>query len=291
MMIGKHKDKVINNIKEAVKNRDFNCKVEVDDPTPSAEELSEKLNRYMKRHLKITYKLCNLCARGIIDMAAKILQYKTTIEGIEHISDLQGGAIVTSNHFHPLDNLIVRQAMRRVGNKRLFIVSQDTNLFMKGLAGFLMNYADIIPISDSRQYMNGYFSSRIANILEKNQWILIYPEQEMWYQYRKPRPPKRGAYYYAARNNVPIISCFVELQTVPEKETDMFYKTRYVMHVLKPIYPDAERSRRENSIYMMETDYRQKAEAYEQAYGKRLTYVFENWDIAGLAAQGENNQF
>ena len=45
-------------------------------------------------------------------------------------------------------------------------------------------------------------------------------EQEMWFNYRKPRPPKRGAYYYAAKFNVPIVSFFVEIRDMDEKENE-----------------------------------------------------------------------
>ena len=53
------------------------------------------------------------------------------------------------------------------------------------------------------------------------------------------------------------------------------------MHVLKPIYPDPKKTVRQNSIDMMNQDYAQKVEAYERAYGKKLTYDFEEDDIAG----------
>ena len=42
----------------------------------------------------------------------------------------------------------------------------------------------------------------------------------MWFNYRKPRNLKRGAYYYAAKNNVPIVPIFVEIQNLDEKETE-----------------------------------------------------------------------
>ncbi len=54
-----------------------------------------------------------------------------------------------------------------------------------------------------------------------------------------------------------------------------------MLHVLQPIYPDPSRSIRSNSIRMQECDYRQKVEAYERCYGKKLDYTFEDWDIAG----------
>ena len=80
---------------------------------------------------------------------------------------------------------------------------------------------------------------------------MIYPEQEMWFNYRKPRYLKPGAYYYASKYNVPIISCFIEIID------------------------------KENAAWMSERDYSQKKEAYEKAYNKKLDYKFEDDDIAG----------
>ena len=118
-------------------------------------------------------------------------------------------------------------------------------------------------------------------MLRKKRWILIYPEQEMWFNYRKPRNPKRVAYYYTAKNNVPIVPLFVEIQNLDEKETEEFYKVKYVVHALPPIYPEPELATGENSFRMMEKDYEQKKQAYEEAYGKKLDYSFEDGDIAG----------
>ncbi len=110
---------------------------------------------------------------------------------------------------------------------------------------------------------------------------MIYPEQEMWFNYRKPRPPKRGAYYYAALHHVPVISCFIEIIDLEDMENEDFCKTKYVVHILPPIYPDMSKNVRENSQMMMETDYKQKMQAFEQAYHKKLSYDFEKEDIAG----------
>ena len=64
-------------------------------------------------------------------------------------------------------------------------------------------------------------------------------------------------------------------------DNDEFSQVKYIIHVLKPIYPDASLSIRENSIKMAEIDYNQKKEAYEKYYGKALTYDFSYDDIAG----------
>ena len=112
--------------------------------------------------------------------------------------------------------------------------------------------------------------------------MLIYPEQEMWFNYRKPRPPKRGAYYFAAKCGVPVISCFTEMTELDERDNEQFKKVRYILHVLPPIYPEKGLTVRENSLKMMERDYEQKKRAYESAYGKPLSYEFSKKDIAGF---------
>ena len=159
---------------------------------------------------------------------------------------------------------------------------------MKGVIGFVMNYADTIPLGKDQDYMTGAFPDLIKGLLRSGQYVLIYPEQEMWFNYRKPRPLKRGAYYYAARFHVPVISCFVEQVEIKEKENDEFNKVRYVVHILEPIFPDPQKSVRENSMEMMNRDYEQKRLAYEKAYGRKLTYEFEPGDIAGWRYKWKN---
>lgn len=163
----------------------------------------------------------------------------------------------------------------------MYIVSQDTNLAMKGLLGFVMNYDDTIPLSGRPSFLNGPFKQMLNAAFAGHHWVLIYPEQEMWFNYRKPRPPKRGAYFYAAEAGVPIISCFTEIRDLPVRENQQLREVRYILHVLDPIYPDPKLSARDNSFYMMQRDYVQKCQAYTAAYGKPLSYAFTQQDIAG----------
>ncbi len=281
MIIGDGQEQVIQNIKEAAQQRDLNRKVEVGDPNLTQKERASLLRSYLRRQHTLPNAIYRLCARIITWTWTEGVNWHTPIDGVENLSGIQGGAIITSNHFNPVDSTVVRKAIYHTFHERIYIVSQDTNLAMTGFIGFLMNYADIIPISGSIKYMTDYFGPTVKDMLEQGKKILIYPEQEMWLNYRKPRPPKRGAFYYAAANSVPVIPCFVEIKTRPKLETEEFYKTGYVLHILPPIYSDPEKSVRDNSMQMMETDYNLKKEAYEKAYGRPLTYDFEPGDIAG----------
>jgi len=281
MIIGDSKLEVIKNIENAIYAGEFNKKVEMNDPKLTSEEKNRIVKKYLDNREKISFKLKTKVAKSTISILTKILHKDTIIVGVENIKALNGSAIITSNHFNPLDNLIIQKLAKEVCKKRLYIVGQETNLAMPGIIGFFMNYSDIIPITDQTSYMKRDFPKIVKNTLDKDNLILIYPEQEMWFNYKKPRPLKEGAYYYAAKNNIPIISCFVEMIDTNEQDNSEFNKVKYVLHILPPIYPDANKNVRENSVAMMETDYKQKKEAYERAYNKKLSYDFKIEDIAG----------
>lgn len=286
MIIGDNREAVISNIQAAVLREDFNTKVELTDPALTKDESDKIISDFLKNRNSVTYKIKSFFARQSANVLTFALNRDTEISGIEKIKALKGGAFITSNHFSPTENTCIRYLAKKLGKKRVNIISQVSNFAMPGVIGYLMNYADTIPLSNDFRYLQTDFVDVISSLLAKNEYILIYPEQEMWFNYRKPRPPKDGAYYYAAKLNVPIISCFVEMKELPELETSEFHKLKYVIHVLDVIYPSDQLSARDNCRIMREKDYELKKSAYEKAYGKALDYGFENSDIAGWTGQG-----
>lgn len=76
-----------------------------------------------------------------------------------------------------------------------------------------------------------------------------------------------------------IINKETEIIEKNEKYNYEIYATKHILHVLPPIYPDSNKSVKENSIEMMQKDYEQKKNAYEKAYNKKLDYTFEETDI------------
>ncbi|MBQ9133172.1 MAG: 1-acyl-sn-glycerol-3-phosphate acyltransferase [Clostridia bacterium] len=286
MIIGENREAVIANIRTAAENGDFHVKVEIGDPVLSDAEKNAIVQRYLARRKTAAYRAKSFVARQMANAATYALNRDTEIDGFEKATAVRGGAILTSNHFGPTDNTVVRHLTKKLGKKRIHIVSQETNLAMPGMFGFLMNYADIIPITGNLHYIRSDFPAVLSELLGKGEFILIYPEQEMWFNYRKPRPPMPGAYHYAAKFGVPILSCFVEMRDKEKADTEEFLQVQYVMHVLEVLYPDPEKSVRENTESMRARDFALKKAAYEDAYGKPLTYAFENSDIAGWIAGG-----
>lgn len=281
MIIGENRTAVIDNIRTAAESSDFYAKVELNDPILTDGESKEIVNRYLANRKKSGYKLKSKVACAMADLAMLYINKETEIVGAEKLSELKGGAFITSNHFSPIENTVVRYAVKKCLKKKLAIISQVTNFAMTGIIGFLMNYANTVPLSGDMQYMSRGFMDILAERLSKNDVILIYPEQEMWFNYRKPRPPKRGAYHFAAKLNAPVISCFVEITDTSKKDTDEFYKVKYRIHILDVLFPDSALSAKVNSQNMCEKDYSLKKDAYERLYGKELNYKFEYSDIAG----------
>ena len=281
MIIGSNRKAVIKNINKAAQSEDFYKKVEINDPVLTTEQSREIVENYAKNRPTFSYKVKAFFARRLANILTLMLNRKTEIIGIEKLKGLTTGAIITSNHFSPIENTCIRKITKKLGKRRLNIVSQVTNLAMPGIVGFVMNYADTIPISDNFRYMHDSFEPILRQLLKKDEFVLIYPEQEMWFNYRKPRPAKRGPFYYAARLNVPVVSCFIEMQDLEKMDTKDFHKVKYIVHILDVLYPNKEKSVKENSVLMCETDDRLKKEMYEKVYKKPLDYTFENSDIAG----------
>lgn len=285
MIIGENRETVIDNIASAARSGAFYSKVEPGDPVLTPEQGEAIVSGYLKSRKKTAYKCKAFVARRMANAATRLLNRDTEIVGYEKMAAVRGGAILTCNHFSPLDNTVVRCLTRKLGKKRVNIISQQSNFAMTGPIGFLMNYADTIPLSTEHRYLLRQLPDILEELLQKGEFVLIYPEQEMWFNYRKPRPPKRGAYHFAAKLQVPVVSCFVEMRDEPEMDRENFHKVRYTLHILDVLYPDPQRSARDNSAMLCQRDYALKKEAYERIYGKPLSYDFEPWDIAGWTGE------
>ena len=166
MIIGENKGIVIANMKKAINKKEYNKKVEVDDPNLTAKEQEELIEKYIKKQNKLSYKINNEIANVILSSVTNMQNKYTKIVGIENIKDINTGAIITSNHFNPLDNTIIQKLVRMLGRKRLYIVGQTSNLAMNGIIGFMMNHSNIIPINKQVGYMKKDFPKIIKNKIQ-----------------------------------------------------------------------------------------------------------------------------
>lgn len=282
LLVTPEREQAIENIRRAVAEGRFNDSVEPLDPVLDPEELKADILHYVARLDSPLCKLKNFAARHIVDgWMHRFSEGIDEIVGLEKLVGLQGPAFVTASHFNPFDSGILRTLTRLSGRDRLVAVSQGANFRMPGLNGFVLRNIDVIPLLREPSYMNGPFRDLMQKQLDKGRFILIYPEQSLWFNYRKPRPGKRGAYLFAAQYQVPVIPTFAELREYGGESAPGFRNVRIVLHVLDPLYPDPARTERENSFALCGQDYQARVACYESCYGKKLDYGFEPWDIAG----------
>lgn len=283
MIIGGSKKEVIKNIETNINNNELNKKVEVGDPNLTEEEKTKYINKFYQNQKSPIYFIKNKIANKTVRKIAKEIYPNINIIGLEKLNyvDLTNGAIITSNHFNPLDSYNIRKIVEEKLHKKLYIVVQDTNLAMPGALGFLFNNIEVIPLSKSPNYIIKKFMPELKKILSKGNFVLIYPEEEMWFNYKLPRPCKRGAYQFAHELDVPVISCFVKMTDTNITDNNEFNVVKYDVFINKVIYPEKNESIKSDSRKMAEVDYETRKKAYEDAYNKELKYEFDIKDIAG----------
>ena len=94
----------------------------------------------------------------------------------------------------------------------------------------------------------------------------------MWWNYRKPKPLKRGAFQCAARSNAPVLPCFITMKDSDVMGEDGFYVQEYTIHVSEPVFPEEGLPVRKQAEIMMKKNYDLWKEIYEEEYHIPLSY-------------------
>ncbi len=201
------------------------------------------------------------------------------IRGIENFKNLDSGAIITCNHFNAFDSFAIQLAYygsEQAQHKRKFfrVIREGNYTSFPGFFGFLMRHCNTLPLSSNRRVMREFMSS-VDTLLSGGHFILIYPEQSMWWNYRKPKPLKDGGFYFAAKNNVPVLPCFITMQDTDKLDSDGYPIQEYTIHISEPIYPDKNKKIKENTAEMMAQNYEAWRKIYENTYGIPLKYTTE----------------
>lgn len=159
-------------------------------------------------------------------------------EGLKHLAGVKG-AVITCNHFHPMDSFIMQRVFDDSGHpKRLYRVIREGNYTnFPGFYGFLMRNCNTLPLSSNMQTMKKFLTA-VKQVLAEGNCLLIYPEQSMWWNYRKPKPLKTGAFDMAVKNNVPVVPCFITMRDTDKLGADGFPVQEYTPHLGEPIWPD-----------------------------------------------------
>ncbi len=230
-----------------------------------------------KRSSRVKNKLANRMGMKFLDelLRTNKLIIKE-VRGLEHMNEVEGGAILTCNHFNPFDCFTMEKVFRmskRHKEKTLYKVIREGNYTnFPGLYGFFFRHCDTLPLSSNTKTMMEFMKA-VDTVLKEGDWILIYPEQSLWWNYRKPKPLKNGAFKFAAHNHVPVIPTFITMQDSEIIGGDGFPVQEYIVNIGAPIYPDPEKKDRENAGEMRDKNYELWKQIYEEFYGIPLVYT------------------
>lgn len=254
----------------------FDVDVENDPPT---KPLKGKID-YAGRKLssKIKSKIAFSAARVFLnDLLKNKKMIIKDIIGAENLRGLESGAILTCNHFNAYDSFAMQVVYENADTRKhkFFRVIREGNYTsFGGFYGFLMRNCNTLPLSSDVSRLKDFYDG-VSEVLKDNGFILIYAEQSMWWNYRKPKPLKKGAFSLAVKNSVPIIPCFITMRDSDVLGDDGFFVQEYTVHVSKPIYPDKELSTGENVNLLKSENERVWKEIYESVYGFPLKYSCE----------------
>ena len=266
---------IIEEISRLEKEGKFDVDTEKDPPTiPLMPGEVDYLNKKISSKVKTT--IANTIGLGFLYEILKRNQLIIkNITGLENLNSVDSGAIITCNHFNPFDVFAVEYAFLNSSQrwKKLFKVIREGNYTnFPGFYGYLFRNSNTLPLSSSTKAMIEFVKA-VKEILDDKQFILIYPEQSLWWNYKKPKKLKPGAFKFAAKNNVPVIPFFITMENSDKIGSDGFPVMAYHIYIDKPIYPDPKLSVKENADEMRKKNFVCWKNIYEKFYNKPLEYT------------------
>ena len=136
----------------------------------------------------------------------------------------------------------------------------------------LMRNCNTLPLSSNMATMKEFMDA-VELHLKRGHLVLVYPEQSMWWNYRKPKPLKRGAFIFAAKAKVPVVPIFICQEDSDEIGPDGFPIQIMTINVLEPIFPNTNVHPIIASQSLMEKNYAAWKKVYESFYNTKLTYL------------------
>ena len=267
---------------------------DVEDDPPSRTIMPDEID-YLRRSpiaklkTKIAHAKAKVFLKTILDKKIMIIK---DIKGVENFKALNTGAVITCNHFNAFDSFAIQEAYHASEQwpKRKFyrVIKEGNYTSFPGFFGELMRHFYTLPLSSNIKTMVK-FTEATNTLLKKGNFVLFYPEQAMWWNYRKPRPLKPGGFKFAVKNNVPVLPCFITMKDSDVLGEDLrkaitdfdvaenfipdgFYVQEYTIHIGEPIYPKSELSNKENMEYMAQRNFEVWKEIYEKEYSMPLIY-------------------
>lgn len=180
-----------------------------------------------------------------------------------------GACIAISNHVDYFDSVLSR---RSFGCKKHYIVAAPYNC-PNNFGGHILRSATMLPLPIS---YNGTkpFNEMLEYVRDRGGALHFYAESVMWVHYKKPRPLKDGAFFYADKLDVPVVPilyCFKE----PRGLRKLLGLVKVRVKIADPIYPDKSLSPRARQVDLAKRTTDAMKQMYEEFYQVPLEFLPE----------------
>lgn len=274
--INKERLQILEKIKDSEKKGEWDLEMENDPPSiPLQPNKIDYLNKNPIKKLK-----CKIVTKKAHEFVESLIENKQIIIkeviGLENLNEVKGGAFVTSNHFHPFENLALTKVIEDNDKqkRKVYRVIKEGN-YTNPPKGFDMffKFCNTLPLSSVYKTMKKFMKA--IEVLSKKNLIIIYPEQYMWWNFKKPRPFKNGAFKFASKFDKPIIPCFITMENSENLDGDGLPVQAYTIHIGKAIYPNHDLSLPERVEDLKNKNFKFCKSTYEKFYKIPLKYTYE----------------
>ena len=146
---------------------------------------------------------------------------------------IKDGIISVSNHVHMWDYISILDGIR--SNKPYYLAWPKN---VRGENGKLVRLTGGIPIPENVSGTKEFLKT-VNNHLQNGGWIHIYSEGSMWEFYKPIRPFKKGAAYFACKNNKPILPLAYSYRKSNWIRRKIFRQIAcFTLNIGEPIYKD-----------------------------------------------------
>lgn len=272
-MSKEYKEQLLRKINDFELLKKFNDDIETDPPFKTLKPQDVRYINKKKIHIFKTFIANKIAINHIKKLIKKQELIIDEVIGLENLMNIctKQGCILTCNHFNPYDNFALHAILEDYlfsNRKHLYKVIREGNYSFKGLYGFFFRNCNTLPLSSNFNTMKKFTKSLKEVLLDEKEIVLIYPEQSMWWNYKKPRPLKIGAFKYAQNFNVPIVPCFITMKDSNLVDKDGYKIQKYTIHFLEPIIPNNNTT----PNMLMDSNYLAWKKTYEDFYQEPLKY-------------------
>ncbi len=167
----------------------------------------------------------------------------TTFKNKKNLKELKNkGYFIYANHISNMDAIMINAFL--IWNKRVNILAFSDSLSIP-VVKHLVKALGFIPLGDSIKTQANMMKC-FDYYIKKKQAILIFPEAHIWPYYTKIRDFPSGSFHYPSKCNAPV----VPIVSIMQKRLFKFLKPKIKLVVGKPIYPDPNKSIKENKEYL-----------------------------------------